>query len=62
MNVSPFKDNGLTAGIIRYDTPKVNNDGMIIIPQDMVFPKPNTLTQDYIAACLPYHPVFYKHC
>ena len=48
--------------IIRYDTPKVNEDGMIIIPRDVIRPKPKTWSEDYIAACLPYCPTFDKRC
>ena len=53
---------GPTDGINRYDAPKVNNDGMIIIPQDVIRPKPKTWSEDYITTCLPYCPAFDKRC
>ena len=62
MNGSPSDDDGPTAGINRYDTPKVNDDGMIIIPRDVIRPKPKTWTENYIATCLPYRPAFDKRC
>ena len=59
-NWSPSDDDAPTVGIHRYDTPKVNDDGMIIIPRDVIRPTTETWTEDYISACLPYHPAL-KH-
>ena len=36
MNVLPSNNDGSITGINRYDTPKVNDNGMIIIPQDVI--------------------------
>ena len=62
MNGSPYDRHGPTDQINRYDTPKVNDDCMIIIPQDVIRPKSKSWTKDYIAACLSYCPVFDKRC
>ena len=35
---------------------------MIIIPRDVIHPKPKTWTEDYITVCLLYHPVIDKRC
>ena len=61
-NLSLSCDEGSTVGIIAYNTSKVNEEGMIIIPRDVFRPKPKTWHEDYIAACLPYHPAFVKCC
>ena len=42
INVSSSNDDGLTAGIKKYDTPKVNHNGVIIIPRDVICLKPET--------------------
>ena len=62
MNGSPSDRHAPTDKIIRYDTPKVKEDGMIIIPRDVIRPKLKTWSEDYIAACLPYLSAFDKHC
>ena len=62
MNGSPSDHHGPTDRLIRYNTPKVNEDGMIIIPRDVIRPKPKTWSEYYIAACLPYRPAFDKRC
>ena len=50
MNGSPSDRDGPVDGINRYDTPKVNDDGMIIILRDVIHLKPQTWTEDYITA------------
>ena len=51
-----------TNKIIRYDTPEVNEEGMIVIPRDVFRPKPKSWSDDYIAACLTYCPAFDRRC
>ena len=62
MNGSPSDRHGPANRINRYGTPKVNDDGMIIIPRDVISMKPKKWSKDYIAVCLPYRPVFDNHC
>ena len=58
MNGSPSDRGGLTYGMNRYNTLKVNNNVIINIPHDMICLKPKIWTGDYIAACQPYLPAF----
>ena len=62
MDSPPFSNDSPIVGIIMHNTPKVNEKGIIIIPQDVFRPKPTSWPEDYIAACMPYHLAFDKRC